>query len=201
MSEAEHVKLFVCGDTKAPQRRAGDAGIDFFMPNLSEQFIKDLTEKNPGQPFKWGLVGAPQNEEEVKNNQGVYLYLPPHEDLLIPTYVKARFPENVVLMITNKSKVATSQKLTIGADTIDSSYEGIIHIHVFNSSNNLRFIEFGQKLAQGVPKVINNKEIEIFYDNSIEAFKEYKNFISVDQFYDGHTNVRGEGGFGSTGTT
>ena len=193
------VKLFVCGDTTAPQRKKGDGGIDFFVPNLSEQFIKDLTEKNPGQPFRWGLVGAPQNEEDMKTNNGIFLYLPAHEDILIPTYVKSRFPENMVLRMSNKSGVSTNQKLIIGAEIIDSSYEGIIHVHVFNASNNQRFIQFGQKIAQAVPILINKEEIEIFYDNKIEAFKEYKNFVSLEDFYKDHNSERGEGGFGSTG--
>jgi dUTPase len=193
---SEHVKFFVCGDVKPPQRKAGDAGCDFFVPNLSEQFVKDLTEKNPGQPFRWGLVVAPANEEDVKENKGVYLYLPAHEDLLIPTYVKARFPDNIVLQVNNKSGVAVNQKLGFGANVIDSSYEGMIHIHVFNHSNNNRFIEFGQKLVQMIPIQFDNQDIEIFYDNSIEAFKEYKNFITVEEFYAGHSTHRGEKGFG-----
>ena len=43
--ENSDIKLFVCGDVKAPQRAKGDAGIDFFVPNFSEQFLKDLTDK------------------------------------------------------------------------------------------------------------------------------------------------------------
>jgi dUTPase len=197
---SDKVKFFVCGSVKPPQRRAGeDAGFDFFVPNLNEQFIKDLTEKNPGQPFRWGLVGAPTNEEELKENKGVFLYLPAHEDLLIPTYIKARVANNIVLKVTNKSGVATSQKLIVGADTIDSAYEGIIHIHIINSSNATRFIEFGQKLAQIIPIVIDNQEHEVYYDNTIEEFKEFKNFISVEDFYKDHNSSRGEAGFGSTG--
>jgi len=192
----EHVRLFVCGDVKAPQRAKGDAGIDLFMPNLCEKLIKDIAEKNPGQPYRWGLVGAPQNEEELKNNAGVYLYIPSGEDIVIPTYVRARFPSNIVLMITNKSGVATNQKLKTGADTVDSAYQGIIHVHLFNTSNATRFIEFGQKLAQAVPKFIDDQDIEVFYDNQIEAFKEYKNFISVEDFYAGHESHRGDKGFG-----
>ena len=195
-SASDHVKLFVCGDVKPPQRKAGDAGIDFFVPNLSEKFIADLVEKNPGQPFRWGLVGAPSNEEEARDNKGIFIYLPPHEDILIPTYVKARFPSNIALQANNKSGVATNQKLGFGAQLIDAAYEGIIHIHVFNNSNSQRFIEFGQKLMQFVPVYIDEKPIEIFYDNSIEEFKEYKNFISVEEFYKDHETHRGEKGFG-----
>ena len=197
----ENVKLFVCGKTKAPERRSGpDAGIDLFVPDLTEQFIQDLTEKNPGQPYRWGLVGAPQTEEDLKDNKGVYLYLPPHEDLLIPTYVKTRFPENMCLRISNKSGIATKQKFIVGAEIVDASYEGIIHVHIFNASNALRFIEFGQKIAQAIPIIIDPQNIEVFYDNKIEDFKEFKNFIPVEEFYEGHDTTRKEGAFGSTGT-
>jgi dUTPase len=191
------VKFFVTGDTNPPKRNAGlDAGFDLYVPNLGEQFIKDLTEKNPGQPFRWGIVGAPQNEEEAKKNVGIYLYLPAHEDIVIPTYVKARFADNLCLRISNKSGVATNQKLIVGAEIVDSSYQGIIHVHVFNASNATRFIEFGQKIAQAVPLLINNEEHEVYYDNTIEAFKDYKNFVSVEDFYEGHVSQRKEAGFG-----
>ena len=193
----ENVKLFVCGKVKAPQRNSGkDAGIDLFIPDLTEQFITDLTEKNPGQPFRWGLVGAPQSEEDLKNNAGVYLYLPPHEDILIPTYVKARFPENMCLRISNKSGVATKQKLIVGAEIVDSSYEGIMHVHVFNASNVIRFIEFGQKIAQAIPIFIDPQEIGVYYDKTIEDFKEFKNWISLEEFYENHATDRGASGFG-----
>jgi dUTPase len=191
----ENVKFLVCGDVKPPKRNTGlDAGFDFFVPNLTEQFVKDLSEKNPGQPFRWGLVGVPSEEEE--QNKGVFLYLPAHEDILIPTYIKARFPNNLCLRMSNKSGVATNKKLITGAEIIDSSYQGQIHIHLFNASNATRFIEFGQKIVQAIPLLINNDEHEIYYDNKIEAFKEYKNFVSEEEFYNGMTSERGEAGFG-----
>jgi dUTPase len=190
------VKFFVFGDTKSPTRKQGDAGIDVFVPNLSENFVKSLTEKNPGQPFRWGLVGAPQNEQEIRENKGIFLYLPAHEDILIPTYLKARFPENLYLRVANKSGVSVNQKLMVGAGVIDSSYEGEIIIHVFNNSNVTRFIEFGQKLAQLVPEMIDTQAIEIYYDSTNSAFTEYKNTVSVDDFYENHDSHRGEAGFG-----
>jgi len=191
------VKLFVQGDVKAPVRTKGNCGIDLFCPNLTEQFIKDLADKNPGQPFRWGLLGAPQDENNP--NKGSFLYVPAGEDILIPSYVSARIPDNIFLHMTDKSGVSTQQKLIIGANTIDSSYTGIIHIHIYNPSNTIRFIQFGQKLAQMVPIVFDNQDIEIFYDNKIEAFKEYKNFVSKEEFFEGHdTTIRGDQGFGST---
>jgi dUTPase len=197
------VKLFVHGDVKPPQRKAGDAGIDFFLPNLSEQFIKDLSDKNPGQPFRWGLVGAPKDEKDMENNDGVYLYLPPGEDILIPSYVCSRMDANIVLQVNNKSGVCTNQKLGFGANVIDASYMGMIHIHVINYSNNLRFLSFGQKLVQMIPVIYNDTEIEIFYDESKEAFKQFKNTVTRDTFFEGFSFTdRGDRGFGQgTGLT
>jgi dUTPase len=190
------VKFFVFGDTKSPTRKQGDAGIDVFVPNLSEQFVKDLTEKNPGQPFRWGLVGAPQSEKDVKDNRGIFLYLPAHEDLLIPTYLKTRFPENLYLRVANKSGVSVNQKLIAGAGVIDSSYEGEILIHIFNDSNVTRFIEFGQKLVQLIPEMIDTQAIEVYYDSGNELFTEYKNTTSIGLFYEKHDTHRGDKGFG-----
>jgi len=196
----QNVKFFVCGPTKPPQRNSGkDAGVDLFVPDLSEQFIKDLSEKNPGQPFRWGLVGAPQSEKDLQENKGVYLYLPPHEDIVIPTYVKSRFPENMCLRISNKSGVATKQKFIVGAEIVDASYEGIIHVHIFNASNAMRFIEFGQKIAQAIPIIIDPQNIEIYFDSTIEGFKEAPNKVTIEEFYENHATDRGDKGF-SEGT-
>lgn len=196
------IKLFVCGDVTPPKRNCGqDAGIDFFVPNLTEKFIQDLTEINKGHPYTWGLVGAPSYNEN-DTNEGVFIYVPPHSDILIPTYVRAYIPSNEAILMTNKSGVATKHKLVIGADTVDSSYEGIIHIHLINSSNSMRFIGFGDKIAQGVPIVVDNEKIEVHYDESIEKFSEFKNTTTVEKFFEGHSSDRGEKGFGQgTGTT
>lgn len=194
------IKFWVYGDTKPPKRAEGDAGIDVFMPNLSENFLKILTEKNVGQPFRWGLVGVPQNEQDMKDNKGVYLYLPAHEDIVIPTFIKTRMPNNLCLKVANKSGVALNQKLMVGAEIIDSSYEGDVMVHVFNMSNSTRFIEFGQKLAQLIPIIIDNQPIELFYDATLEQFAEFKNTVTEADFYSGHSSSRGDGGFGSTGT-
>ena len=197
MSE-DNVKFFVCGDTTPPVRAAGfDAGVDVFVPNLTEKFVMDLTSKNPGHPFKWGIIGTPvENEENVKQNEGLYIYLSPGEDLLIPTYLKARIPNNMYLKVANKSGVCTKQKLVVGADTIDSSYEGIMHIHVFNASNSMRFIRFGQSIAQLIPTLIDNNEIEVWYDENIDLFKEMKNQTNIEKFFEGHETKRKDKGFG-----
>lgn len=203
----ENVKLFIEGDVKEPKRAAGfDAGIDVFVPNLTDKFMNDLVAKNQGSPFRWGVVGMPpEDPAHPKENEGLYIYIAPGEDLLIPTYLKARIPNNIYLKVANKSGVCTKQKLIVGADTIDSSYEGIMHIHVINPSSSMRFIQFGQSIAQLIPTLIDNNEISIEYDESLK--EELKNKVSaadfekmtfskIDSFYKGHESKRKDKGFG-----
>lgn len=204
---SEKVKFLIVGDVKAPKRAAGyDAGIDVFVPNMTEQFMKDLVDKNPGHPFRWGVVGAPpEDPEHPKDNEGLYLYVAPGEDILIPTYLKARIPMNMYLKVANKSGVCTKQKLTVGADTIDSSYEGVMHIHLFNSSNAMRFISFGQSIAQLIPTLIDTQEIEVAYDEAVKDETKEKvsaadfdklTFTTAEAFYEGHASKRKDKGFG-----
>lgn len=205
------VKLLVCGDVRAPVRKSGyDAGIDLFVPNLSEQFMADLAKKNPGHPYRWGVLGAPV-EKDSGVNEGLFLYLAPGEDILIPTYVKARIPENMYLRITNKSGVCTKQKLIVGADTVDSSYEGVMHVHLFNPTGAMHFIEFGQAIAQAIPEIIDDSEISVEFDESSKEgvnrqaeeakklSKEYTaptKFTTSEAFFDGHKTLRKDKGFG-----
>ena len=204
---SEKVKFLVTGDVKAPVRKmtsdGADAGIDIFVPNLSDAFIEEITKENPGHPYKWGLIGAPVADEKEKNpNAGVFIYIGPGQSLLIPTYLKTRIPSDMYLKIADKSGVSTKQKVEVSiADTIDASYEGISHVLITNFSNEIRFIEFGQKIAQLIHIKIDNQGIEIFYDEAFEGFKDIaeNTKMSSEKFFEGHTKDRKEGGFGSTG--
>lgn len=174
MKELDNFKFFVEEQTvKYPERADGDAGIDFFVPYKSKRFVNDLSAKNPNT---LRLV-----------EEGIELY--PGQDVLIPTYVHSKFPSEYGLRATNKSGIATKQKLRIGAELVDSSYEGIIHMHVFNDGNKVTVIKYGQKLVQFVPIHINNNQIEVYNNND----------MTLEEFYEDHNSVRGDGGFGHTG--
>lgn len=181
-----NIKLLVCGDVKAPQRKFGDAGIDLFVPNYSEKFIKDLQECNPDMTIEgFGNV----NIHFDKANQKHVIQLKSSCDVRIPSYVKALIPPDMCLRMTNKSGVATKQKLIVGAELIDSLYEGICNIHLFNVSNRITVIDFGQKISQMVPIKIDPEDIDVYYEK----------VISSEDFYKDHDHSRGLGGFGSTG--
>ena len=179
------IKFLVCGDVKAPQRKHGDAGFDLFVPNYSDEFRLRLLQENN----IWDVFDNEYGERSDVVITKMQIRLEPGADIKIPSFVRSLIPEDECLRMSNKSGVALKQKLLVGAEIIDSSYEGIINIHVFNASHDTTSIEFGQKLVQLVPFKINTDEHEVVFDKD----------VSVEDFYKGHDHSRGVGGFGSTG--
>ena len=179
------IKFLVCGDVKAPQRKHGDAGFDLFVPNYSDEFRMRLIQENN----VWDVFDNELGERTDISIGTKTISLEPGADVKIPTFVRALIPEDECLRMSNKSGVALKQKLLVGAEIIDSSYEGIMNMHVFNASNNKVTIEFGQKLVQAVPFKIDCGDHEVKYEKD----------ASVEDFYAEHDHSRGDGGFGSTG--
>lgn len=181
-----NIKILVCGDVKNPQRKYGDAGIDVFVPNYSEQFVNDLLDSNPDMTVE-GNGGVNIHYSSVTNEYIIQLM--PQYDIKIPTYLKTLIPSDMCLRMSNKSGVALKQKLIVGAEIIDASYENDCNIHVFNAGHTITEIHFGQKLAQMVPIKIEPSDIVVYNESELSAEKFYKN----------HDHSRGLGGFGSTG--
>lgn len=123
----------------------------------------------------------------VPEDQPSFL-LTPGEGQLINTHIRSKLLENIALVAFNKSGVATKKHLQVGACVVDRSYQGEIHIHVFNWGTENVLIEAGDKLVQFVPLVINEEEPVIFHEED----------TSLEEFFP-ETTERGTGGFGSTG--
>ena len=153
---------------KSPIRNEKEnAGIDFFTPEYSEELVEYIREKNPdAEANKFGI------------------FVEPHCGILIPTGIKSKFDPNIALVAMNKSGVCTKTQLIAGACVIDSSYQGEIHIHVINTSKKRLRLDYGMKLMQFVPLVINTEELIVREDE--------------EAFFTEETS-RGSGGFGSTG--
>lgn len=157
-------------DVKDPTRRVGnDAGFDFYVPSNNERFAKDFIAKN---------------EFAGLNDEGIVV--PAGKDVMIPSGIKTKFENDIALVAMNKSGVASKQKLIVGACVIDSSYQGEVHLHLFNMSDKDVLIPFGQKVVQFVPYKIDINQYMVFDGKTDE------------EFFDGES-VRGAGGFGSTG--
>lgn len=169
------IEFNVCGDVKEPQRKSGDAGIDCFVPNKTTEFINDVISLN-GDEFKNNNLKICDEEIIIKSGCQIKL----------PLYIKSKIDSNIALLGVNKSGIAFNQRLTLGACLIDSSYQGVIILHLINNSNNDTYIKYGQKIVQFVPIHFNTEDITI------------KNNLSDEEFYT-EKSSRGAGGFGSTG--
>lgn len=159
-------------DVKSPVRGTNrSAGIDFFVPNYSEEFLKVFREKNPTSPnCKDGFT------------------IRAHKRVLIPAGIKTAVPEGHALFVNNKSGVASKKGIIFGANLIDEDYEGELHLSVINTDSQDVIVNWGEKLVQMVL-------LEVNYENAEECSIEELNTI-----FESRNSERGSGGFGSTGT-
>ena len=141
-------------------------------------FLEAVVQYNArvfGHIFKLAFPSALTSEIQIA----------PGESITIPTGLSASIPHQFALDFKNKSGVASKQDLLVGACLIDEDYKGIMHMNLHNVGNSNRFIKCGQKLVQACL-------IRTWWDD-----------VNVD-CVGGHideTSERGEGGFGSTGTS
>lgn len=127
------------------------------------------------------------------------IYLAPGEDTLIPSGIKANLPSGYALIAFNKSGIAASfaaqakaghkpkptaltAPLHIGAQVIDSDYQGEIHISLCNVGTTEVTLYPGQKIAQFILVPIAQAELKQ---------------VALSELYQ-TTTSRGTGAFGST---
>lgn len=165
-------------DVKYPQRDYGNAGVDFFIPNATDTFVKAFNEKNS---IDNALLSADADGNAV-------IKIMPHGRVNIPSGIRSRIDSNVALEAQNKSGIATKFGLVYGASTCDANYQGIIHISLINTTGKIVELPLGMKAVQFIPRLIDISPIEVYNNVSLEEF--YKDF---------EFSNRGEGAFGSTG--
>jgi len=191
-----NLKWLVTGDTVAPTRKSGmDAGWDLYVPKLTGEYAKKLYEKNPGDPVAWSIAG-PGPKEGEEPDQGWFIQVNPGQAILIPLCLKVRFDPEWVMIIHNKSGVATKQRYSVGAEVVDSSYQGEIHAHLINDSPTPKFITFGQKVVQAVITRQDSSEAEVWYDEALKQHEDKKNRATEEKFFEGAISDRGGKGFG-----
>lgn len=217
MAKKDTIKFLKVRDVKSPSRAFEfDAGIDFYVPNFDKDFIKDLKDKNPlvfeGETTNkehfivanGSLVLTSTSSSSVKydlsdyNNSIIkfddekgenYFLLAPHSRVMIPSGIKSRMASpGRALIASNKSGVATKHGLIFGAQVIDYTYKGEIHLSLINTSTKSVRIYEGMKILQLVETPVFFSEVEIS-----TLSKDAENL-----FYDGLQDDRGAGGFGST---
>ena len=165
-------------DVKAPVRDYGNAGVDFFIPNRTDTFVKAFNEKN----------SAGNAVLDFDSNDDLVIKIMPHGRANIPSGVRSFISANVALEAQNKSGIATKHGLVYGASVVDANYQGIIHISLINTTSKVVELPLGMKAVQFLPRLIDISPIEVY------------NNMSLDEFYkDFEFSNRGEGAFGSTG--
>jgi dUTP pyrophosphatase len=166
-------------DVKAPVRDYGNAGVDVFIPNATDAFVKAFNDKN-----------LTENAVLDFNEEGKpVIKIMPHGRANIPSGLRSFIPANVALEAHNKSGIATKYGLVFGASTVDANYQGIIHISLINTTNKVVELPLGMKAVQFIPRVIDTSPIAIA-DREMTLEEFYKDFEFTN---------RGEGAFGSTG--
>lgn len=148
-----------------------DAGIDFRVPYDLNFVIKN------GKDIKIGIT-------EVETKDGVIektaIEVSPHKSIMIPLGVKSHFDEGYALVFFNRSGIASKKHLLRGACVVDSGYTGCIILHLENVSDSTQYILPGEKIVQALLLPVPKVEIT---EGKVE-----------------NNTVRGEGGFGSTGS-
>ena len=118
-----------------------------------------------------------------KSTDGIdYLLLRAGERKIIPTGLKVAIPVGYEIQVRPRSGMAFKMGVTVlnSPGTIDSGYRGEIGVIAYNASDDAVKIEHGERVAQ----IVLNKVPSIEWDIVEEL----------------DASVRGEGGFGSTGT-
>ena len=138
-------------ETTEPQRGSeGAAGLDIYMPKLTDQFLTDFMDKNM-------LDTAPTE-----------IYIRGGGSLIIPTGLRFNIPTNTYLEVANRGSMG-SKGLIFGAHIIDSDYVGIVFINLLNVGDRTYYFNPGNKFAQIIHKeyihsslrVISEKEIKV----------------------------------------
>ncbi len=163
-------------DVKSPYRaNPTDAGIDFFIPEYSDDFGVEIQEKS------MSCVTITRDSIIMK----------PGDNILIPLGVKVIVKDGESLVAFNKSGIGAKKGLGHIAEVIDRGYEGEVHLNMINLSNQVQEIGFGQKAIQFI-------QLKIAQDTPEEvSTEEYETLCKLE-----HTKSnRGEGGFGSTTIT
>jgi dUTP pyrophosphatase len=161
-------------NVKSPTRaNSTDAGIDFFVPKIDDEFFNLIKEKNSDP-------GANVSFDDSKNVVLVH----PGGRVLIPSGIKTIVPNGFALVAFNKSGIASKFGLVHGACVVDSGYRAEIDLNLINTSKEAVKIKENMKILQflllpidtSLPEEITDEEYSLYTDTT-----------------------RGTGGFGSTG--
>lgn len=158
-------------DVKSPSRGTSkSAGLDFYVPNYSEEYLSTIKEKNPYIQI---------------DEKGILLHS--LKRAFIPSGIKVAVPDGYDLCAHNKGGVAVKKGIIFGAQVVDEDYQGELFISVINVSDESQLITWGEKITQMILREVN-------YENAEECTLDELNLI-----YSERNSERGDGALGSTG--
>jgi len=160
-------------DVKSPSRGTSkSAGLDFYVPNYSEEYLAVIKEKNHYLQI---------------DEKGILIHS--LKRVLIPSGIKVAVPEGYDLCVHNKGGVAVKKGIIFGAQVIDEDYTGEVLISMINVSDESQLITWGEKITQMILREVN-------YESAEECTIDKLNLI-----YSLRNSERGDGALGSTGNS
>ena len=160
-------------ETKNPSRgHKEDAGIDIYVPKLTDEYCKELYLLNLNSSF---FVDRPRNR----------IVINPYSRIKLPTGVYFNIPSGNMLLVLEKTSVPNKTGIISGARVIDENYTGEFIASLINTSSEDAILEQGQKFIQLVLT-------PIYQDRELQQ-------INFEQLFTNKETTRGSGAFGSTG--
>jgi dUTPase len=196
MEKKPRLRFALSREVQLPKRAgSNEAGIDFFVPtNLTVEDIlkanKDVPDINIYQGnTDWpsaGTVCLHTNENgfvsEIWFGAGSRIIIPSGVHTLIE-------PWNSALIAANKSGVSTKKGLIFGAQVVDSTYTGEIHISELNPGEFPQVLKAGEKAIQFIHTPILLTRVEQIGWDGLDGFLENaKNWSERGSNWQGSTD-------------
>ena len=166
------MKIALVYSVKAPSRGTSkSAGLDFFVPEFSAEFVKSFLQKNSSY-YQCSL-----------NMTDKSIRIKPHRKVMIPLGLKVEVPEGYAFIAFNKTGVSWDNTIFNLSAVVDEDYQGMLFLTVVNYSEDVSIILENQKVIQLVLVPVKYESVEIVPESQI------------------HTSIseRSTGAFGSTG--
>lgn len=179
MDRGPRLRFALSREVQLP-KRAGEheAGIDFFIPkNLTTEDIQKANKDVHDIVIYEGVSEWPAAGQvclHVNENGFITdIWFGAGSRLIIPSGVHALIePWASELIAANKSGISTKKGLIFGAQVVDSTYTGEIHISLINPGENPQVISAGDKAIQFIHTPILLTRIEHIEWDGLAGFLE-----------------------------
>jgi dUTPase len=152
-----------------------DAGIDFFVPKVDEQYYHDLASNPANVGVTLSQIGeTPQ------------ICIPAGANACLPSGIKIEIPYGCMGLFLNKSGFASKKDGIMGAQVIDTFYAGEVHLDIHNIGLEPIYLSTGDKVTQmvvvpiSVPALLKCEESDLYKDFKLESYRGEKGFGSSD---------------------